>query len=961
MLSLGDINFGLGIDTGGLGQSVRQVQNFGRQVEHVAASSAAGARAVEAALRRQEAATLRALQSTLRFNQESRRMGVPVQMINQSNAAFASLSAGMSRGAITTLAYQRQVEAFQARLGTLKRQLTSFDPTPNGAKMRVWLQDMTSSATLALGPLSGVGSRITALSAIISRSSIIAAAFFASLTAGVYVFYKLGQAAIRTSLDLDQVRARLSGLSRTNQEAQADFERIRAIADQTGNSFVILAREWTNIKAAAKNTTLEGEKSFEMFRNIAVGAASFRLTGVQVEATFKAISQMMSKGTVQLEELKGQLGDQLPIAMQAAAKAMGVTTAQLFKLIKAGKVSSEEFLVPFSKAIAELLGVDPSKKIDTLTASIGRFNNSITYFNDAMNRSVGYSKAFKAAVELATGAVVFMTTHIEEMQYYLALAGAALVGFVAPSVITGILSLARGIGMAAIAMLGFNTAANANPMFRLITVIMAVGAAMYALKGQFDTVITTMNVPLAQSVDEYIRLQENMTAASRSTTAQLIADVSAQMAALQMQVNATMTARATLNSGTGGDPSFGGKTFGQHTTDKSRDLLSKVMKNFGFDSAGTDELLGGMLPSTQTQTDEATKALADYGNQLMTYQEQLKKLGEILKKPEFGDIAPKAKPEDEEGLTRSMKATRDAMQEIDRMRATSEALQGGPQWFAQFEKQNEVNKKIQDFRDRLIDAKVPLTDVNKLALEYATTLKLMTEQIEGPFAGMQQMFDTFHSSAVEAFRSITDEIANMVVNGKFNAESMINIVKSMVAKIISEILTLAVVNPILNAIFKPATAAPTLGGGGFLGAVGGFIGKLFGGASGGLYAKGGAFKGGVDFMSSGGILRGATAFQTKSGMSIGGEAGNEALMPLARTRSGDLGVRVMGSDGAGGQPIINIINGSGQPVSSRTKKSGGSSITDIVIGEVGQAIASGRFDPSMKARYNRAPARSGKE
>lgn len=944
MLSLGDIQFGLGIDTSGLGASVRQVQNFGRNVEQVANSSAAGARQVEAALRRQEAAVLRALQSTLRFNQESRRMGVPVQMINQSNQAFASLSNSMSKGAMSTLAYQRQMEGFQARMGRLKRELTTFDPTPNGAKFKVWLQDMTSSATLALGPLSGVGSRITALSSIISRSSIVAAAFFASVTAGAYAFYKLGQAAVNTSLDLDRVRARLDGLSRSNQEASADFTRIKAIADQTGNSFVILAQEWTNIKAAAKNTTMEGEKSFEMFRNIAVGAGAFRLTGVQVEATFKAISQMMSKGTVQLEELKGQLGDQLPIAMQAAAKAMGVTTTELFKLIKAGKVSSEEFLVPFSRAIAELLGVDPTKRIDTLTASLGRFNNSIVYFNDAINKSIGYSKAFKAVVEAATNAVDYLSAHINDLTKYATLAGVALVAAVAPSIVIGFLNMALAIGKALIGFRAMSAAAMAVPWIRLITIVGSVAAAFYYMRDATEATTQAIDINLSNSVDNYIKLQEGMKAASRNTTKQLIADVQAQVEAIQIQINAMMTARATLNQEAA--KNYGGSV---------NDVLNRLTAPGPDAPAGgaasqLNDLVKQFFPNSEAQAAAATRQLEDLNNQMIISKEQLTKLGEILKKPEFGDLAKPAKVTDDKGLSRADKARRDALQEIARMQETMDAMGGGPVWFAQFEKQEEINKKIQDFRDKLVDAKIPLKEVNDMSLVYAQTLKTMQEQMEGPFAGMQEMFQTFQDASTEAFKAATDAIGRAVVDGKINAELFINIVKDMVAKIISEILTLAIVNPLLNSIF--GSTKPTMGGG-FMSSIGSMFTGLFS-------AKGSAYAGGVQFMKAGGLLKGATAFQTGNGMAIGGEAGTEAIMPLTRTKNGDLGVRVQGNND-NNAPIINILNSTGSAVTTRTRKSGGASITDIVIGEVGQGFAKGKFDSSMQGRYQRRPARSGRE
>jgi len=42
---------------------------------------------------------------------------------------------------------------------------------------------------------------------------------------------------------------------------------------------------------------------------------------------------MASKGVVSMEELRGQLGEALPGALQAAASGMGVTTVDLIKLV----------------------------------------------------------------------------------------------------------------------------------------------------------------------------------------------------------------------------------------------------------------------------------------------------------------------------------------------------------------------------------------------------------------------------------------------------------------------------------------------------------------------------------------------------------------------------------------------------------------------------------------------------
>jgi hypothetical protein len=77
----------------------------------------------------------------------------------------------------------------------------------------------------------------------------------------------------------------------------------------------------------------------------------------------------------------------------------------------------------------------------------------------------------------------------------------------------------------------------------------------------------------------------------------------------------------------------------------------------------------------------------------------------------------------------------------------------------------------------------------------------------------------------------------------------------------------------------------------------GFLGRLFGGA----FADGAAFRAGsVTPFARGGVVDGPTMFPMRGGTGLMGEAGPEAIMPLARTSSGALGVQVASSGRASG-------------------------------------------------------------
>ena len=69
------------------------------------------------------------------------------------------------------------------------------------------------------------------------------------------------------------------------------------------------------------------------------------------------------------------------------------------------------------------------------------------------------------------------------------------------------------------------------------------------------------------------------------------------------------------------------------------------------------------------------------------------------------------------------------------------------------------------------------------------------------------------------------------------------------------------------------------------------------------FAHGGAFSGGkVRAFANGGVVSGPTSFPMRGGMGLMGEAGPEAIMPLARGADGRLGVRAAG----GGAPQVQV-------------------------------------------------------
>ena len=98
------------------------------------------------------------------------------------------------------------------------------------------------------------------------------------------------------------------------------------------------------------------------------------------------------------------------------------------------------------------------------------------------------------------------------------------------------------------------------------------------------------------------------------------------------------------------------------------------------------------------------------------------------------------------------------------------------------------------------------------------------------------------------------------------------------------------------------------------------------------------------------IIDQPTLFPMAQGMGLMGEAGAEAIMPLTRTASGDLGVKSTGN-----QLIVNIENYAGDQVTAKREQTPDGDVLRVIIqAAVRDGFSKGDFDGSMRQNYNLA-------
>lgn len=116
----------------------------------------------------------------------------------------------------------------------------------------------------------------------------------------------------------------------------------RGEAQRLGTELISSTGAFAALTAAARGTKLEGQATRDIFSAIGEASRVLNLSSEQTSGALYALQQMISNGTVQAEELRGQLGERLPGAFGLAAEAMGVTTAELGKMMELGEVTAEQ-------------------------------------------------------------------------------------------------------------------------------------------------------------------------------------------------------------------------------------------------------------------------------------------------------------------------------------------------------------------------------------------------------------------------------------------------------------------------------------------------------------------------------------------------------------------------------------------------------------------------------------------
>lgn len=431
---VGSVDISLEASTAGLKETARLIKTIESSVDDLARTQTRMSQRAAALLLRQEQAFKRNVQAALSLRQAMKAQGAAAsdiakvtQAINAQGRATIKLGNQtktirdkLSQGLISEAQARAQLNAvtragtrlntqFASKINTQKRALREMTKSSNNAKVGVKdlatiLRDLESAAVLGLGPLSGLGARIRSIGAIATRSRIAMALFLGTVVGVIASFVKMSTTAITAAKDMERIEAALTAATGSAIGAQREFEFVRKTSKELGIDLRTSAQQYGQLSAASRGTSLAGAGARKIFQAVSTASAGLRLRLDQTARTFLAITQIISKGTVQSEELKNQLGEQLPGAFRLAAESIGVTTKELSKMLEQGEVISEDFLPKFADKLLEVFG-GQNLNTDTIVANQNRLNNAIFELGLAFDKAVGTSEIYKGVLKSLTSLV----------------------------------------------------------------------------------------------------------------------------------------------------------------------------------------------------------------------------------------------------------------------------------------------------------------------------------------------------------------------------------------------------------------------------------------------------------------------------------------------------------------------------------------------------------------------------
>ena len=202
---------------------------------------------------------------------------------------------------------------------------------------------------------------------------------------------------IDVARETTKARVALKNISGDTVNYSKNMQFLTKLSGKYGQEINGMTSEFSKFSAAATSAGISLSDQHEIFSLFTRSITAFGMSSEDAKFSYMALSQMMSKGRVSSEELRRQLGERMPIAMEAMARAVGVTIQELDDLLKKGAILSKDVMLPFVKEMEKMMA---SVDVDNVETSLNRLGNTFVRLTQKLKVGDLYKRIIDGAASM---------------------------------------------------------------------------------------------------------------------------------------------------------------------------------------------------------------------------------------------------------------------------------------------------------------------------------------------------------------------------------------------------------------------------------------------------------------------------------------------------------------------------------------------------------------------------------
>ncbi len=202
---------------------------------------------------------------------------------------------------------------------------------------------------------------------------------------------------IDVARETTKARVALKNISGDTITYSKNLQFLTTLSGKYGQGINGMTSEFAKFSAAATSAGISLSDQHEIFSSFTRSIAAFGMSSDDARLSYMALSQIMSKGKVSSEELRQQLGERMPIAMEAMARAVGVTIQELDGLLKKGAVLSKDVMLPFVKEMEQMTS---SVDLNNIETSMSRLGNTFVQLTQKLKVADIYKRIIDGAAKM---------------------------------------------------------------------------------------------------------------------------------------------------------------------------------------------------------------------------------------------------------------------------------------------------------------------------------------------------------------------------------------------------------------------------------------------------------------------------------------------------------------------------------------------------------------------------------